>query len=59
MAKGFKYTKEDVLSEMTEILNEAETSGVGAGAGAATAKPNVLELLKSKIGLNKARNERV
>jgi len=57
VAKGFKYTKEEVLSEMAEILNEAETSGVGAGA--ATAKPNVLEILKAKGGLNKARNERI
>ena len=57
MAKGFKYTKEDVLGEMTEILNEAETGGDGAGA--ATAKPNVLELLKSKIGLNKMKDERI
>lgn len=55
MAKGFKYTKEDVLSEMAEILNKAEASGPGGG----TAKPGMLERMKSKAGLNRMKDERV
>lgn len=42
----FKYTKEDVLREMAEALNEAE-----AGGASKPAKPNAIRelLAKSKL----------
>jgi len=53
MTKGVKYTKEDVLREWDEILNETEASEPNK-----TTKPNLLETLKTKTGLNRIRNER-
>ena len=50
--KTIKNTK-DVLRRMEEILNDTET-----GEANKTTKPNVLEILKSKTGLNRIRNER-
>ena len=47
----FKYTKEMLIDEMVEALQE-EPKGI-------TAKPNALEMLKAKAGLNRTRNERI
>jgi hypothetical protein len=45
MAK-FKYTKEDVLKEMAEALNEVPIQDKAA-------RPNLLQTLKAKAGLKK------
>ena len=51
MSNILKNTK-DVVKKMEEIINEKGPAKDG------TAKPNVLEMLKSKTGLNRIRNER-
>jgi len=50
--KILKNTK-DVVKRMEEILNETEASEPNKAT-----KPNILEMLKSKTGLNRIRNER-
>ena len=48
----FKLTKEMVTERFIKILQEEPEQAK------AQAKPNVLEILKSKAGLNRTRNER-
>jgi len=47
----FKFTKEMVTERFIKILQEEPVQDK-------TAKPNVLETLKAKTGLNRIRNER-
>ena len=47
----FRYTKEMLIEEMVEALQEEPAQDK-------TAKPNVLEMLKAKTGLNRINNER-
>ena len=51
----FKYTLDDFYREVIENLAGDETERPADK----TAKPNALEMLKSKAGLNKVRNERI
>ena len=53
MPKGYEYTLEDLDRDVLEALNA--TSGENK---VGLRKPNVLEKLKSKTGLNRIRNER-
>ena len=48
----FKFTKDMVNEKFIKMLQEQPEQ-------AKTAKPNALEMLKAKDGLNRIRNERV
>jgi hypothetical protein len=47
----FKFTKEMLINEMVEALQEGPTQDI-------TAKPNALEKLRAAAGLNRTKNER-
>lgn len=52
MSDKFKFTQEDLDNMVLEALNAQ------SGENQGERKPNVLEILKSKTGLNRIRNER-
>ena len=53
MSDKFKFTQEDLDNMVLEALNAQSGENQGGER-----KPNVLEILKSKTGLNRISNER-